>query len=113
MHPASKYAGVYNSGFLRKDKEWIDYGKTYSKGDIVGCGIDWENSQFFFTLNGKQLSESLCFSCTATGLPCTKQRLETMDHALKQRIYPVMGFRGRNAIGISARFAGPFKYNTE
>jgi len=80
-------------GFFRNDNYWIDYGKTYSKGDIVGCGIDLENSQFFFTLNGKQI--------------------KTMDHALKQRIYPVMGFRGRNAIRISARFAGPFKYNTE
>jgi hypothetical protein len=48
------------------------YGQTYRKGDIVGCGIDWVNSLYFFTLNGKQLGESLCFGCTATGLPCTK-----------------------------------------
>jgi len=65
----------------------------YSKGDIVGCGIDWGNSQFYFTLNGKQL--------------------ETMDDALEHRIYPVVGFRGRGVIRISARFAGPFKYNME
>jgi hypothetical protein len=52
------------------DDNWKPYGTTYSKGDIVGCGSDWGNSQFFFILNGKQLGESSL--CTVTGLRCTK-----------------------------------------
>lgn len=28
------------------------FGPTYSKGDIVGCGIDWINGVVFFTKNG-------------------------------------------------------------
>jgi len=83
----------YSDGYFRKDNNWSSYGNKYSKGDIVGCGIDWGNSQLFFTLNGKQL--------------------ETMDRALQQRIYPVVGFRGRNVIRISARFAGPSGCNAE
>jgi hypothetical protein len=51
------------------NNDWDSYGKIYSKGDVVGCGIDWGNSQFFFTLNGKQLGESFC---TVTCLSCTK-----------------------------------------
>jgi hypothetical protein len=54
------------------DANWIPYGRAYSKGDIVGCGIDWGNLRFFFTLNGKRLGESLCFGCTVTGLSCAK-----------------------------------------
>jgi hypothetical protein len=42
-----------------------------------------------------------------------RQCLETIDHTLRQRIYPVVGFDGRDVIRISARFAGPFKYNVE
>jgi len=75
------------------DNTPVSYGKKYGEGDTVGCGIDWGNSQFFFTLNGKQL--------------------ETRGDALQHRIYPVVGFVGENAVRISARFAGPFKYNTE
>jgi hypothetical protein len=62
-------SAFYSNGSLGRDDNWNTYGTTYSKGDIVGCGIDWENSQFFFTLNGKQLGESLC---TVTGLSCAK-----------------------------------------
>jgi len=83
-------SAYYAGGSLRKDSRWFNYGKRYSKGDIVGCGIDWGNSQFFFTLNGRQL--------------------KTMNYVLQYRIYPVVGFCGRKVIRISARFAGPFKY---
>jgi len=86
-------SAYYSDGDLRKDNNLVRYGKEYSRGDTVGCGIDWGNSQFYFTLNGK--------------------RLKTRDDALQHRIYPVVGFRGRNVIRISARFAAPFKYNTE
>jgi len=59
------------------DNTPVSYGKKYGEGDTVGCGIDWGNSQFFFTLNGKQL--------------------ETRGDALQHRIYPVVGFVGENA----------------
>jgi len=41
------------------------------------------------------------------------KKLKRKGDALEHRIYPVVGFRGMNVIRISARFAGPFKYNTE
>jgi len=85
--------GYRGHGFLVRDNDFNRYGEYYGKGDIIGCGIDWGNSQFYFTLNGKQL--------------------ETRDDALEHRIYPAVGFWGRNVIRISARFAGPFKYNME
>jgi len=88
-HRSSAY---YANGSLRKNTRRFDYGNEYNKGDIVGCGIDWGNFLFFFTLNGRQLG--------------------TMRyHTLRHRIYPVVGFCGRKVVRISARFAGPFKYN--
>ncbi len=46
----------YSNGSLTKDMKSKDgYGKRCSKSDTIGCSIDWENSQFFFTLNGIKL----------------------------------------------------------
>jgi hypothetical protein len=35
------------------DFDDINGNQPYGKGDIVGCGIDWNTDEFFFTLNGK------------------------------------------------------------
>jgi hypothetical protein len=35
------------------DSDDIDGNQPYGKDDVVGCGIDWDADEFFFTLNGK------------------------------------------------------------
>jgi hypothetical protein len=65
-HRSSAY---HCDGSLRWDNHWTSpfnsswniSGKKYGKGDIIGCGIDWGNSLFFLTLNGKLLGELLWF----------------------------------------------------
>lgn len=49
-----------DSGELFTSKERTNYGQSYAKGDIVGCGVDFDKEVAFFTLNGKYLGESLC-----------------------------------------------------
>jgi hypothetical protein len=33
------------------------YGPEFGKGDIVGCGVDWQSEAYFFTLNGQFLGK--------------------------------------------------------
>jgi Ran-binding protein 9/10 len=42
------------------DADEIDGNQSYGKGDVVGCGIDWNTDEFFFTLNGQLERMCLC-----------------------------------------------------
>jgi hypothetical protein len=33
----------------------VDYGPTFTTGDIIGCGLNFITRELFFTKNGKQL----------------------------------------------------------
>ncbi|KAF8538308.1 hypothetical protein BDD12DRAFT_806234 [Trichophaea hybrida] len=88
------FSSAYFSDGYRKSGSsgWEYYGPSYSTSDVVGCGIDWETERYFFTLNGRKL-ESI------------------VSTDLRRRIYPVVGFSGRDRIRIRANFGGPFKYD--
>ena len=51
----SRSYGYHSKGKSHSNKKTNKYGENYSKGDIVGCGIDLENKSIFFTKNGKFL----------------------------------------------------------
>lgn len=34
---------------------YTPYGPVFSKGDVVGCGVDWSNGVIFYTKNGEHL----------------------------------------------------------
>ena len=36
--------------------------QTFGVGDTVGCGIDYEAEEYFFTCNGKVVGQSACQS---------------------------------------------------
>ncbi|KAF8538251.1 hypothetical protein BDD12DRAFT_843318 [Trichophaea hybrida] len=88
------FSSAYFSNGYRKSGSggWEKYGPNYATNDVVGCGIDWETERYFFTLNGRKL-ESI------------------VSTDLRRRIYPVVGFSGRDRIYIRANFGGPFKYD--
>lgn len=43
------------------------YGPSYTKGDVIGCGINYRENHAFFTRNGVHLGK--CFA--ETSKPCT------------------------------------------
>jgi hypothetical protein len=48
----------YNShnGYVFEDNRGgMAYGPKFGKGDIVGCGVDWQIEAYYFTLNGQFL----------------------------------------------------------
>ncbi|KAF8533003.1 hypothetical protein BDD12DRAFT_810530 [Trichophaea hybrida] len=88
------FSSAYFSDGDRKSgsSDWEKYGPSYLTNDVVGCGIDWETERYFFTLNGRKLESIICTD-------------------LRRRIYPVVGFSGRDRIRIRANFGGPFMYD--
>ncbi|KAF8539842.1 hypothetical protein BDD12DRAFT_805017 [Trichophaea hybrida] len=86
-------SAYFNDGYRNSGSSgWEKYGPNYATNDVVGCGIDWETERYFFTLNGRKLA-----SIASSGL--------------RRRIYPVVGFSGRDHIRIRANFGSPFKYD--
>ncbi|RMJ17991.1 hypothetical protein CDV36_002318 [Fusarium kuroshium] len=41
-----------------KGEVGIITGKTFTEGDTVGCGIDWNNRQIYYTLNGDEVGRA-------------------------------------------------------
>lgn len=35
----------------------VQFGDTYGAGDVIGCGSDMDNDEFFFTKNGTRVGE--------------------------------------------------------
>eukprot|EP00375_Theileria_parva_P003618 XP_766303.1 hypothetical protein [Theileria parva strain Muguga] len=68
------------------------YGPSYGKGDVIGCGINYLNQNYFFTKNGSFLGSA--------------GSLFHIDN------YPTVGL---NSFGESVKFnfLGPFKFNIE
>jgi len=85
--------GYSSSGDIQRDNVSIGGGREYSIGDVIGCCIDWKNRLFFFTVNGEQVGSWYC--------------------DLRHRIYPVIGFDGKDKVRISANFVGPFRYDMQ
>ncbi|XP_953994.1 uncharacterized protein TA07005 [Theileria annulata] len=69
-----------------------NYGPSYGKGDVIGCGINYLNQNYFFTKNGSFLGNAV--------------NLFHIDN------YPTVGL---NSFGESVKFnfQGPFKFNIE
>jgi len=36
---------------------FVECGPSYSSGDVIGCGLDWNSESYFFTLNGQKHSK--------------------------------------------------------
>jgi hypothetical protein len=39
------------------DKSSKGTGRFYQEGDVVGCGISWNEESVYYTLNGKRIGE--------------------------------------------------------
>jgi len=51
------FSSAYSSHGNRLDGVKPEYDKVqlsrkYGAGDVIGCGIDWVNERYFFSLNG-------------------------------------------------------------
>ena len=42
---------VYSNSI--QNKKGLDYGPTFGKDDVIGCGVDFESNTVFFTKNGR------------------------------------------------------------
>ncbi|OCK74523.1 SPRY-domain-containing protein [Lepidopterella palustris CBS 459.81] len=86
------YHGDDGKLFLEKG-QGVQYGPTYGAGDVIGCGVDNENNEMFFTKNGVSLGKWLA------------------SNAPKGRLFAVAGI-GDEGVHISVNF-GPsgFLYN--
>ncbi|KAF6821781.1 ankyrin-1 [Colletotrichum musicola] len=46
---------VYNN--TKAEEVGKETGRTFTQGDTVGCGIDWDNGSIYFTLNGEWIGD--------------------------------------------------------
>ena len=92
----------------------VDYGPTFGKGDVVGCGVDWQEEAFYFTLNGKFLGE--CHH-TRWDKGRNTEVSPTLGNQRSKRIfrklYPILGMQVQ-ASSVRANFGNrPFKFSRE
>jgi hypothetical protein len=52
----SSFAFNGKNSLAYSNKSSITYGKNWNKGDVVGCGIDFDNNRLDYWLNGELLS---------------------------------------------------------
>eukprot|EP00761_Pharyngomonas_kirbyi_P014096 gb/GECH01014126.1/.p1 GENE.gb/GECH01014126.1/~~gb/GECH01014126.1/.p1 ORF type:complete len:725 (+),score=180.09 gb/GECH01014126.1/:1-2175(+) len=49
------YGGTAKKSFSRR---FDDYGEMFSKGDVIGCMLDWEDKSISYSKNGKHLGQA-------------------------------------------------------
>lgn len=65
------------------------YGPTYTKGDKIGCGVNFEDESIYYTKNGQFLGKK--FTLHPLNDAENLKRTGTADRNLRGQLYPVVG----------------------
>jgi len=87
---AGSYGYHSDDGRKFDNGQSFNYGPKYGIGDTIGCGIDYEKMEIFFTLNGKSLAAS--------------------KNAPSEPLWPIVGIDTNNLITLNFG-KKPFKYD--